>query len=223
MGSKSFEYIELWYFSPDGCKHMADKAKLTVDGTFGFTKVDDFIALKAVATFKPSHKAIQDHSLEWRQFDMAKNSFLLYINKLNWPEKHQHALTMFFMNIISHPQRSELFGEPALLLYTAHVHWDWHDTSTLYNAFDIGIFNSTLLKGLAEEVWNRTCLESLTEVRLTPIKQCCQILTTFCFFHNPSNLPLLLPLMLLLPFTLSLMLPPPAPCSSLPHMLPHCC
>ncbi|KAG1776943.1 hypothetical protein EV702DRAFT_1045645 [Suillus placidus] len=92
---KSFEYVELWYFSPDGCKDTADEAKSSTDRTFGFTKVDDFIALKAVAAFKPSRKAIQDHSLEWRQFDMAKNSFLLYINKLNWPEKHQRALTMF--------------------------------------------------------------------------------------------------------------------------------
>ncbi|KAG1890036.1 hypothetical protein F4604DRAFT_1914589 [Suillus subluteus] len=49
---KSFEYIELWYFSPDGCREAADKAKLAADGTFGFTKVDDFIVLKPVAAFK---------------------------------------------------------------------------------------------------------------------------------------------------------------------------
>ncbi|KAG2075410.1 hypothetical protein BDR04DRAFT_1069823 [Suillus decipiens] len=161
---KSFEYIELWYFSPDGCKDTANEAKSSVDSTFGFTKVDDFIALKAVAAFKPSRKAIQDHSLEWRQFNMAKNSFLLYINKLKWPEKHQCALTMFFMNVVSHPQCSEPFGEQALLLYATCVCRDWHDTLTLDNAFNIGIFSSTLLKNLAEEVWNKTCLESLTEV-----------------------------------------------------------
>ncbi|KAG1804310.1 uncharacterized protein BJ212DRAFT_1284470, partial [Suillus subaureus] len=74
---KSFEYIELWYFNPDGCKDMADEVKLSADGTFGFTKVNDFIALKVVGTFKPSYKVIQDHSLKWRQFNMAKNSFLL--------------------------------------------------------------------------------------------------------------------------------------------------
>lgn len=162
---KSFEYVELWYFSPDGCRDTADEAKSSADGTFGFTKVDDFVALKAVAAFKPSRKAIQDHSLEWRQFDMAKNSFLLYINKLKWPEKHQRALTMFFMNIVSHPQCAEPFGERALLLYAARVRRDWHDTLTLDSAFDIGIFNTTLLKNLAEEVWNKTRLESLTEVR----------------------------------------------------------
>ncbi|KAG1907548.1 uncharacterized protein F5891DRAFT_974248 [Suillus fuscotomentosus] len=104
---KSFEYVELWYFSPDSCKDTADEAKSSADGTFGFTKVDDFVALKAVAAFKLSRKAIQDYGLEWRQFDMVKNSFLLYINKLKWLEKHQCALTMFFMNVVSHPQRSE--------------------------------------------------------------------------------------------------------------------
>jgi hypothetical protein len=38
---KSFEYVELWYFSPDGCREAADEAKSSADGTFGFTKVDD--------------------------------------------------------------------------------------------------------------------------------------------------------------------------------------
>ncbi|KAG1906234.1 uncharacterized protein F5891DRAFT_1125632 [Suillus fuscotomentosus] len=145
---KSFEYVELWYFSPDGCKETADEAKSSADGTFGFTKVEDFVALKPV-----------------RQFDMAKNSFLLYINKLNWPEKHQHAITMFFMNIVSHPQRAEPFGERALLLYAARVRRDWHDTLTLDNAFDISVFNPMLLKNMAEEVWNKLHLESLNEMQ----------------------------------------------------------
>ncbi|KAG2132238.1 hypothetical protein BD769DRAFT_1354866 [Suillus cothurnatus] len=162
---KSFEYVELWYFSPDGCREAADKAKSSADGTFGFTKVDDFVALKTVASFRPSRKVIQDHGLEWRQFNMVKNSFLVYINKLNWPEKHQRALTMFFMNIVSNPQQAEPFGERVLLLYAAHVRRDWHDTLTLDNAFDISVFNFTLLKNLAEEVWNKTKLESLAEVR----------------------------------------------------------
>ncbi|OAX31370.1 hypothetical protein K503DRAFT_806118 [Rhizopogon vinicolor AM-OR11-026] len=116
---KSFEFVELYYFSPDGCKKAADEAKTSSDDTFGLTRVDDFIALKPVASCKPSCKVIQDHSLDWQQFDLAKNSFLLHINKLSWPEKHQWALTMFFMNIITHPSRNEPLGEKSLLLYAA--------------------------------------------------------------------------------------------------------
>ncbi|KAG1812462.1 uncharacterized protein BJ212DRAFT_1276604, partial [Suillus subaureus] len=113
---KSFEYIKLWYFSLDKCREVADEAKSSADSTFGCTKVDNFVAL-----FRPSHKVIQDHGLEWYQFNMAKNSFLVYINKLNWPEKYQHALTMFFMNIVSNPQWAKPFGEHTLLLYAAHI------------------------------------------------------------------------------------------------------
>ncbi|KAG1789993.1 uncharacterized protein HD556DRAFT_755777 [Suillus plorans] len=166
---KSFEYVELWYFSPDGCKTTADDAKTSAEDTFGLAKVDDFVALKPVASFKASRKAVQDHNLEWRQFDLAKNSFLLHINKLKWPEKHQRALTMFFMNIVAHPYRSEHFGEQALLLYAARVRRDWHDTLVLNNAFDISIFNLTLLKNMSEEVWNRARHESLTEVSSSKI------------------------------------------------------
>ncbi|KAG1804268.1 uncharacterized protein BJ212DRAFT_1304382 [Suillus subaureus] len=118
---KSVKYIKLWYFSPDECREAANEVKSSADSTFGFTKVDNFITLKTIASFRPSHKVIQDHGLEWHQFNMAKNSFLVYINKLNWPEKHQHALTMFFMNIISNPQQAELFGEHTLLLYAVRV------------------------------------------------------------------------------------------------------
>ncbi|KAG1801281.1 uncharacterized protein BJ212DRAFT_1450074 [Suillus subaureus] len=160
---KSFEYVELWYFSPDGYRETADDAKTSADDTFGLTKVEDFIALKPVTSFKASRKAIQDHSLEWCQFDLAKNSFLLYINKLKWPDKHQQALTMFFMNIVSHPSCSEPYGERALLLYAAHVCRDWHNTLILNNAFDISVFNLTLLKNMGEEVWNKVRQETLVE------------------------------------------------------------
>ncbi|KAG1802455.1 uncharacterized protein BJ212DRAFT_1223577, partial [Suillus subaureus] len=81
---KSFEYIKLWYSSLNRCREAADKAKSLADSTFGFMKVNNFVALKAIASFRPSHKVIQGHGLEWCQFNMAKNSFLVYINKLNW-------------------------------------------------------------------------------------------------------------------------------------------
>ena len=161
---KSYEYVELWYFSPEGCKEASDEAKSNSDDTFGLTKVDDFVALKPVASARPSRKVIQDHSLDWRQFDLAKNTYLLYINKLNWPEKHQRALTMFFMNIVTHPYRSEPFGDRTLLLYAARVRRDWHDCLVLNNAFDISVFNLALMKNMADEIWNKARLDSLTEV-----------------------------------------------------------
>jgi hypothetical protein len=98
------EYIELWYFSPDSCHKASVTSRSTSDSdnAFGFAKVDGIVALKTIASFKASQKAIQDHDLSWQQFDLAKTSFLIHIKKGGWPEKHQQALAMFFMLITNH-------------------------------------------------------------------------------------------------------------------------
>ncbi|KAG2061374.1 hypothetical protein BDR06DRAFT_870610, partial [Suillus hirtellus] len=54
------------------------------NNTFSLDKVEDFIALKLVVSFKASHKAIQDHNLKWHQFDLTKNtSFYTSISSTN--------------------------------------------------------------------------------------------------------------------------------------------
>ncbi|KAG1825472.1 uncharacterized protein BJ212DRAFT_1474863 [Suillus subaureus] len=64
---KNMEYVELWYFSPDGCWEASTTSRSTLDSddTFGFVKVDGMVALKMLALFKASHKALQDHDLLW--------------------------------------------------------------------------------------------------------------------------------------------------------------
>ncbi|KAG1730923.1 hypothetical protein EDB19DRAFT_1831897 [Suillus lakei] len=66
---KNMEYVELWYLSPDGCHEASTTARSTSDSddAYGFAKVDGIIALKTLASFKASHKALQDHDLSWRQ------------------------------------------------------------------------------------------------------------------------------------------------------------
>ncbi|KAG0707932.1 hypothetical protein DFH29DRAFT_979562 [Suillus ampliporus] len=96
---KSMEYVELWYFSPEGCRDASDNSRSTSEDAFGFAKVDGFVALKPVASFKASQKALQDHDLSWRQFDMAKTSYLVHIEKCGWLDKHQQALAMICFNI----------------------------------------------------------------------------------------------------------------------------
>ncbi|KAG2108091.1 hypothetical protein BD769DRAFT_1392783 [Suillus cothurnatus] len=101
---KNMEYAELWYFSPDGCHEASVTSRSTSDSddAFGFAKVNGIVVLKTIALFKASQKAIQDHDLSWRQFDLAKTSFLVHIKKGGWPEKHQQALAMFFTLVTNH-------------------------------------------------------------------------------------------------------------------------
>ncbi|KAG1888049.1 hypothetical protein F4604DRAFT_1915947 [Suillus subluteus] len=60
---KNMEFVELWYFSPDGCRKARDWNKSSADNALGLAKVDGIVALKSFSSFKASNKALQDHDL----------------------------------------------------------------------------------------------------------------------------------------------------------------
>lgn len=149
------EYIELWYFSPGGCHEASTTSRSTsdLDNTFGFAKVDGIVALKTIASFKASQKAVQDYRLSWWQFDLVKTSFLIHIEKNIWPEKHQQSLALFFTLITNHKHRMHLWGEKALLHYAGFMHHEWHDRLMQNQGFNIGLFNNSLYSSISDDVW----------------------------------------------------------------------
>ncbi|KAG1812702.1 hypothetical protein EV424DRAFT_1568082 [Suillus variegatus] len=158
---KSMEYVELWYFSPEGCREASESSRTTAEDSFGLAKVDGYVAFKPMASFKASQKALQDHDLSWRQFDMAKTSFLVHIDKNGWPDKHQQALALFFTLITNHEHRVHPRGEKTLLRYAGFVRREWHDRLSQNQGFNIGIFNSALYNTLSDDVWEAERDESI--------------------------------------------------------------
>ncbi|KAG1844208.1 hypothetical protein DFJ58DRAFT_803211 [Suillus subalutaceus] len=152
---------------PDGCREVAITSRSTsdADDAFGFAKVKGIVALKTIASFKASHKALHDHDLSWRQFDLAKTSFLIHIEKNGWPEKHQQALALFFTLITNHEHRMRPRGEKTLLRYAGFVRREWHDRLAQNQGFNIGIFNNALYNTLSDDVWETERDESLRMVR----------------------------------------------------------
>jgi hypothetical protein len=55
--------VELSYFTPEGSAEAAEDRKATADEAFGITTVEGFMALKPVASFKPSKNIIKDKDL----------------------------------------------------------------------------------------------------------------------------------------------------------------
>ncbi|KIK75013.1 hypothetical protein PAXRUDRAFT_174082, partial [Paxillus rubicundulus Ve08.2h10] len=144
---KSFEYVELWYFTPEGCHITSDKNKSMARGSYTFTEEGQYLSLKSSASHKPSPKAVLDQHLSWHQFNLGKNNYLLHPAKLKWPEEPQVSLALFFMTIISHEYRTSPNGERTLLEYQSQVHRDWHDCLLIETeAFNIGLFNDTASK-----------------------------------------------------------------------------
>ncbi|KAH0829224.1 hypothetical protein J3R83DRAFT_2789 [Lanmaoa asiatica] len=150
----SFDFVELWYFSPEGCKDAAKHIRSSADDAFGLTNCNDILTLRPVASVKASQNARADNQLSFSEFLQARVSFLHHLKQAAWPEKHMNALAMFFWNLESHPQRLTTNGDLIVLTYAARTRRQWHDDLKADNgrACDISIINDALMNNIAWEV-----------------------------------------------------------------------
>ena len=58
---ENFEFVELWYFTDEGCLDASDTHRTVADEAFGLSKVDGFVALKPVASFRSFSQRPQGH------------------------------------------------------------------------------------------------------------------------------------------------------------------
>ena len=161
---EEFEYVELWYFTPEGCADATNRQLTQHDDTFGLTKVDDIVTLKSVSSLKASRNVIPDSELTFRQMSMAKNTFLPLMMKYQWSAKAVTAFAQLFTELELHQYRQREFGEKALLTYQARVRREWHDQLKLGSAFNVGIINEDLLHGIFKELVDKAQILSLSEV-----------------------------------------------------------
>jgi len=62
---KSSDYVELWYFTPEGCKDAANNLRTMADETFGLAKIDNMVTIRSVSSSTASRNALQDQDLTW--------------------------------------------------------------------------------------------------------------------------------------------------------------
>ena len=118
---KSFEYVPLWYFCPEGCRDAMEDATSMGSEALGLTKTSNGLAFLPAMAGCPSRRALQDHELTWSQFDLAYTSFITHIQTYKWPEHYIEALINFFGNIVVHLLHREDHGPKILLLYASQV------------------------------------------------------------------------------------------------------
>ncbi|KIJ16181.1 hypothetical protein PAXINDRAFT_75990, partial [Paxillus involutus ATCC 200175] len=81
----TFDYVEMWYFSPPGRLDAAKHHDRThADDTFGISKVNNLLTVRPVASVRASCNVLPDHKLSFSEFLSAKNCFLNYAKKANW-------------------------------------------------------------------------------------------------------------------------------------------
>ncbi|KAG2128895.1 uncharacterized protein EDB93DRAFT_1095808, partial [Suillus bovinus] len=163
----SFEYVELWYFSPEGCKEAMRTSRSIADNTFSLTKLDDQLTICPVSAFKASQSAIPDHELSFSVFLQAKNLFLMQANTAKWLQTHLDTLALFFWHLENHAIRNNSkLSNLVILHYASRVRLDWHNRLKRDEGFNIGIINETLIQSINEEMWDRVRSRTLSTVRI---------------------------------------------------------
>lgn len=149
----SFDFIELWYFSPEGCADAVhNNSKSHADDMFGISKVNNILMVKLVAPVRASRNALTDQELSFESFLQAKNNLLVYAGKATWPATNVDSLAAFFWKIETHPIHKTVLGNKIVLTYAARVHWDWHDEIKADNGYDISVINETLMRDITFEI-----------------------------------------------------------------------
>ncbi|KAF8126028.1 hypothetical protein EV363DRAFT_1174852 [Boletus edulis] len=164
----SFEFVEMWYFSPDGCSEAARNHRSQADDALGLSATNDILTLRPVASVKASKNARPDYELSFNEFLQAKNSYLHHIKQVSWPDKHVNALAEFFWNLENHPIRSNLNGDLVALHYAARIRRQWHDDlkNNTGKAFNISIINENLMNALTFEV--NSTIQAKVEALIDP-------------------------------------------------------
>jgi len=154
----AFNFVELWYFSPEGCSEAAKNHHSQADDSFGLTSSNNILTLHPVVSVRASRLACANHNLSFSEFLRAKNSFLHHIKQVSWPNKHINTLAEFFWNLENHPIRTNENSDTIALLYAVRIHRQWHDDlkSNSGTTFNIAIISDALLTSIAFEL-NMNC------------------------------------------------------------------
>ena len=96
---KNIEYIELWYFTTEGCREAGKATPLVADDTFRILKTNSGIALQPLKSTKASKNAVVDEYLSWDQIMTARHTMITITDCVGWNKKLTLALAQFYINL----------------------------------------------------------------------------------------------------------------------------
>ena len=170
---ENIEYVELWYFTTEGCREAGKATPSVADDTFGILKTNTGIALQPLKATKASKNAIVDEHLSWEQIMTARHTFINVANHVGWNQKLTLALAQFYINLEG--LKSEGYNPRALILYQAVVRKRWHDAlKGRGDPFNISIINDELYAKLENQIRDRD-LEDLQRQALEAQKQAVEL------------------------------------------------
>ena len=145
------EYVELWYFTTEGCKEASKATPTAADDTFGILNTESGLALQSIKATKASRNAIADENLTWEQIMTARHTLLSTVNRINWPEKYSHVLAQFYIGLEGRKAAGD--NPRALISYHAVLRRQWHEAMRgRGELFNPSLFNEILFSRIENKL-----------------------------------------------------------------------
>ena len=190
---RKMEYVELWYFIPEGRSKERSIFTSSADDALGLVRIGGQVTLKPFSAIQPSKKAVLDKELTWLNFSMAYPNLIAAMREAEWEEPYVVTLADFFLALAHHVLTFQPDGFNALLLHQAEVRLVWHESLKYKKtAFNIANLNNTLLGNHHRRVQDLAIFHLRTQVcnPSTPIaRQSSHPVSLSSFFLLPSSFP----------------------------------
>ena len=148
------EFVELWYFTAEGCQDTAAADLTTPDDTFGLVNSDKGLLFQSIGASTTPSKVIKDEHLSWNQLTEAKTRMVGCLGACGWSEHEVSQLARFYLSLDVHPIRSHPYGLESIMRYQDRVRRDWVAHLRSGDPYSIAKVNDDLMKEFRDEIRN---------------------------------------------------------------------
>ncbi|EGN93852.1 hypothetical protein SERLA73DRAFT_24110, partial [Serpula lacrymans var. lacrymans S7.3] len=119
---ESGDYIELWYFTVEGCRDAFAHQHTIANTLSMITNDNNQVALKPAASYCASKNAKHDEDLTLNQIFIARTCLINEMDKAGWKRDFTRMLSHFYLQLDMHPKRRFSHSEQILVTYHAQAH-----------------------------------------------------------------------------------------------------
>ena len=112
---KKKEYVELWYFTVQGCQDAAASDLISPKETFGFISTEKGVVIQSVNVVAISSRVVRDEDLSWEQLTEGKTRLVGCMRASGWSKQEVRQIARFYLNLNVHPVRLQQNGQKAVM------------------------------------------------------------------------------------------------------------
>ena len=127
------KHIELYSFSPAGCRDHANQKPSSADEAFRLThrisadgSASNSLTFKPVSALAHPRKITPDEDLTGEQVRDTKARYLSHAMEAGWDKTHMEARVVFFIDLNNHSYNDTPEGKQALVWYQDHARKERH-------------------------------------------------------------------------------------------------